>query len=92
MRNPKILFLDESTASVDNLTDSFIQKMIGEKFQNCTILSIAHRLHTIIDSDRVIMLSNGVVCENGNPTILIKNDGMFAQLWNQYEQAHKKNE
>jgi len=88
LRNPKIIFLDEATASVDNVTDSLIQNMIREKFSNATTLTIAHRLHTIIDSDRVIMLNNGVVCENGAPSVLIKNGGMFADLWHQYEQAH----
>ena len=62
--------------------------MIREKFSDATTLTIAHRLHTIIDSDRVIMLNNGVVCENGAPSVLIKNAGMFADLWHQYEQAH----
>ena len=92
LRNPKIVFLDEATAAVDNVTDSHMQNMIRTKLANCTILSIAHRLHTIIDSDRVIMLNNGVVCENDNPSVLIKNGGMFAELWKQYEQAHNKND
>lgn len=90
LRNPKIVFLDEATAAVDNVNDALLQNMIRTKFADATTLTIAHRLHTIIDSDRVIMLSNGVVSENGNPSVLIRNGGMFAELWAQYEQAHKK--
>jgi len=72
LRKPSILMLDEATASIDNETDEFIQTMIRDTFKDCTILTVAHRLHTIIDSDRIVVLDDGRVIENGTPNELLK--------------------
>lgn len=53
LRNNIILVMDEATANVDAATDKFIQSTIRTKFAHCTVLTIAHRLHTVMDSDRV---------------------------------------
>jgi ABC-type multidrug transport system fused ATPase/permease subunit len=71
LRKPKILVLDEATASVDNETDGLIQAMIKERFKACTVLTIAHRLHTIVDCDRIIVLANGHLGEIGRPEELL---------------------
>ncbi|XP_010460830.1 PREDICTED: ABC transporter C family member 11 isoform X1 [Camelina sativa] len=74
LRRSKILVLDEATASVDVRTDSLIQRTIGEEFKSCTMLVIAHRLNTIIDCDKILVLSSGQVLEYGSPQELLSRD------------------
>ncbi|XP_065902811.1 ATP-binding cassette sub-family C member 4-like [Dysidea avara] len=72
LRRNKILVIDEATANVDLITDGIIQEMIRKKFNYCTILTIAHRLETIMDSDRVLVLSSGKVIEFDTPYNLLQ--------------------
>lgn len=79
LRRSKILVLDEATAAVDVGTDALIQKTIREEFKSCTMLIIAHRLNTIIDSDRILVLDAGRVVEMDTPPkLILKEDSMFA--------------
>ena len=78
LRQPRILVLDEATASIDNATDTAIQTMIRENFQHATVLTIAHRLGTIMDSDRVLVLDDGRIAEFDSPERLLQRpDSMF---------------
>lgn len=75
LRRSKILVLDEATASVDLETDNIVQKTIRDIFNHCTILTIAHRLHTILDSDRIMVLEGGRVGELDRPEKLLRRKG-----------------
>lgn len=74
LRKTKILILDEATAAVDLETDDLIQKTIKTAFADCTILTIAHRLNTIIDSNRILVLDKGEVAEFDSPDNLLADD------------------
>lgn len=81
LRNNKILVLDEATANIDPQTDKFIQTTIRQKFAHCTVLTIAHRLHTIMDSDRVLVMDAGKSVEFDHPHTLLKNKfGVFTKM------------
>jgi ABC-type multidrug transport system fused ATPase/permease subunit len=84
LRKPKILIMDESTSSIDNETDGMIQKMIRNKFSDCTTLTIAHRLHTVIDSDRILVMDSGYAQQFAPPAELTQNEGIFANLWRKH--------
>lgn len=73
LRKTKVLVLDEATAAVDLETDDLIQTTIRTEFKNCTVLTIAHRLNTIMDSDRVIVLDKGQIVEFDTPANLLAN-------------------
>ncbi|KAG1674186.1 ABC transporter C family member 3 [Nymphon striatum] len=72
LRKTKILVLDEATAAIDLETDDLIQETIRKEFKDCTILTIAHRLNTIMDSTRIIVLDKGVISEFDTPENLLQ--------------------
>ena len=89
LRKPKILVMDEATASIDNETDAKIQEMIRDNFQDATILTIAHRLNTIMDSDRILVLDDGRIAELDTPAnLLSKEDGHFKAMVDKSKAAH----
>ncbi|MED6195162.1 Canalicular multispecific organic anion transporter 1 [Stylosanthes scabra] len=74
LRRSKVLVLDEATAAVDVRTDALIQKTIRQEFQSCTMLVIAHRLNTVIDCNRILLLNSGRVLEYDSPEELLSNE------------------
>ncbi|XP_033088059.1 multidrug resistance-associated protein 1-like isoform X3 [Trachypithecus francoisi] len=80
LRKTKILILDEATASIDFETDKLVQTTIRKEFSDCTILTIAHRLQSIIDSDRVLVLDSGSIVEFEAPQNLIRQKGLFYEM------------
>ncbi|KAK1139883.1 hypothetical protein N8T08_011044 [Aspergillus melleus] len=76
-RRSKVVLLDEATASVDHETDMHMQRVLRAMFPDCTIIAIAHRLRTIMDYDRVLVMSEGEIVENDSPTELVKQQGIF---------------
>ncbi|KAG4078913.1 hypothetical protein HA402_007640 [Bradysia odoriphaga] len=84
LRNNKILFLDEATANVDTDTDKLIQETIRSRFADCTVITVAHRLNTVMDSDKVLVVDAGKVVEFDHPyTLSQMQNGTLKQLLDQ---------
>ncbi|KAJ5316085.1 hypothetical protein N7476_006392 [Penicillium atrosanguineum] len=81
LKRSKILILDEPTSSLDSETDAKVQNVIRESFHGCTVIMVAHRIHTLLDFDQVAVLKSGEIVEVGNPhDLLDKPDGEFSKL------------
>ncbi|CAM9659184.1 unnamed protein product, partial [Hapterophycus canaliculatus] len=72
LQRSQILVLDEATANIDNNTDALVQDVVRASFKGKTVIMVAHRLHTIIDCNQVVVLSEGSVIEAGHPHLLLQ--------------------
>ncbi|OAY49526.1 ABC transporter C family member 4 [Manihot esculenta] len=84
LKRSRLLFMDEATASVDSKTDGVIQKIIREDFAACTIISIAHRIPTVMDCDRVLVIDAGRAKEFDKPSRLLERPSLFGALVQEY--------
>ena len=80
LKNPPILILDEGTSALDNISEKFIQQAINAARSDRTVILVAHRLTTLLDTDRILVFENGRVVETGSYTELLRNNGVFAEL------------
>jgi len=91
LRKTKILLLDEATSAIDRATDRLVQETLRTEFKSATVITIAHRLETILDSDRVVVMSNGRVAEQGPPGELLKDpSSQFAGLCREDKEASRR--
>ncbi|XP_019104964.1 ABC transporter C family member 10 isoform X2 [Beta vulgaris subsp. vulgaris] len=84
LKKRKILVLDEATASIDNTTDAILQKTIRTEFADCTVVTVAHRIPTVMDCTRVLAVSDGKVAEFDEPANLMKKESLFGKLVKEY--------
>ncbi|KAI6707125.1 hypothetical protein NL676_010087 [Syzygium grande] len=85
LRRSQILVLDEATASIDNATDSILQRTIQTEFADCTVITVAHRIPTVMDCTMVLAISDGRLVEYDEPMKLVgKEDSLFGQLYKEY--------
>ncbi|XP_046598085.1 ATP-binding cassette sub-family C member 4-like isoform X1 [Neodiprion lecontei] len=84
LKENKLLVLDEVTANIDPITDKLIQNTISRRFAECTVVTIAHRLNTVMNSDRVLVMGEGRILEYDHPHLLLKDrNGYFSQMLQQ---------
>ncbi|KAA8518676.1 hypothetical protein F0562_016150 [Nyssa sinensis] len=91
LKRNRILVLDEATASIDAATDAIVQRIIRKEFLRCTVITIAHRVPTVTDSDMVMVLSSGEVLEYDVPSKLMETNSSFSRLVAEYWTSCRRN-
>ena len=86
LKNPKIFIFDEATSALDTKTEKSIEKSLKKLSNNNTTLVIAHRLSTVIDADKIIVLDNGQVKEEGSHSELLNKNGLYAEMWQRQQE------
>ncbi|MCP4523899.1 MAG: ATP-binding cassette domain-containing protein, partial [Candidatus Gracilibacteria bacterium] len=80
LKDPKIIILDEPTSALDSFSEEQITKAMQNLFENRTVIVIAHRLQTVKHADRILVLENGEIIEDGNHENLVKKEGKYAKM------------
>ena len=89
LKDAPIVVLDEATAFADPENEALIQKAFAVLTEGRTVIMIAHRLSTVVNADRIIVLDSGRVAEEGTHAELVQKDGLYARMWKDYNQAVK---
>lgn len=87
LKNSPIIILDEATAFADPDNEAKVQAAFNELARGKTVIMIAHRLSTVVNADRIFVLREGKLAENGTFDELVNNDGIFANMWNEYRRS-----
>ncbi|MBC2724968.1 ABC transporter ATP-binding protein, partial [Desulfosporosinus sp.] len=82
LKDPRIVILDEATSSLDSVSERYIQKAMVPLLKNRTSFVIAHRLSTVLAADQIFVIENGTIAESGNHKELLKQDGLYRQIYN----------
>lgn len=90
LKNPKLLIFDEATSSLDSVSEKAILAALNEVSENRTTLVIAHRLSTVIDAEKIIVLEHGKIIEQGTHRELITHNGVYADLWRHQQEERQK--
>ena len=91
LQKAKIILLDEATANIDYLTDRMIQNVIRKEMTECTVLTIAHRLDTVLEYDQIMVLEKGEIVEFDQPDVLLqKRDGFLSELYFSFQAGKEK--
>jgi len=92
LKSPSILILDEATSALDTKTERDIQAALDEVSRNRTTVVIAHRLSTVVNADEILVLRDGRIAERGSHAALLRQDGLYAQMWNRQREASEAEE
>lgn len=87
LKNAPIVVLDEATAFADPENEHLIHQALGELTKGKTVLMIAHRLTSIVDADRILVIDKGQIAEEGSHSELLRKQGMYLHMWNEYQQS-----
>jgi ABC-type multidrug transport system fused ATPase/permease subunit len=90
IQDPKIVVMDEPTSALDSLTESFVTQSMTRLFKGKTVIIIAHRLQSVKDADRIIVLEHGHVIQQGSFETLVRTEGKFQQLWETQTNGSRK--